>query len=364
MRGLCHQPLDLLYEFAYGNPGNPPYANAAGTGNWLANHDNPMAVAADEKQIYIAAPQSEGATTVLATDYHGQRQWGHGNISGGMMVRQGEYLYMLVGGAVYAPFVPEGEVHITRLDPASGKYMPFADGKYSHKIAEIPADWSHWPDYKPLRPEGELVATHGYDAACCLRQTLGLAAANGRLYASLFHQGQIVVVDPEKGEAVGQIALEHPAGLAADAAGAVYALSDRHLVKIAPDEGQSVFVAEGLSAPVGLATDRQGNIYVSDWGDGDVREGVFAAGPVAAHDRARRRPAAGRDLRPARHVPSLGSGRSTAKTACGWPNTTPAPAASASGTPPPVSSSASSAARPTTERWAHTSTSSIPVRPS
>ncbi|HEX4147182.1 MAG TPA: sugar-binding protein [Pirellulales bacterium] len=267
VRGLCHQPLDLLYEFAYGNPGNPPYANAAGTGNWLANHDNPMAVAADEKQIYIAAPQSEGATTVLATDYQGQRRWGHGNISGGMMVRQGEYLYMVVGGAVYAPFIPEGEVHITRLDPASGKYMPFADGKYSHKIAEIPADWSHWPSYKPLRPEVELVATHGYDAACCMRQTLGLAAAGGRLYASLFHQGQIVVVDPEKGEAVGQIALEHPAGLAADASGAVYALSNQRLMKIAPDGGQPVLVAEGLSAPVGLATDRQGNLYVSDWGN-------------------------------------------------------------------------------------------------
>ena len=266
VRGLCHQPLDLLYEFAYGNPGNPPYANAAGTGSWLANHDNPMAVTADERRIYIAAPQSEGATTLLATDYSGQRQWGHGNISGGMIARQGKYLYMLVGGAMYAPFVPEGEVHVARLDPASGKYMPFADGKYSRKIAEIPADWSHWPGYKPSRPEGELVAAHGYDAAWCLRQTLGLAAANGRLYASLFHQGQIVVVDPEKGQAVGQIAIEHPAGLAADTSGAVYALSGRRLVKITPDGTQSVLVAEGLSAPVGLAADTQGNLYVSDWG--------------------------------------------------------------------------------------------------
>ena len=181
------------------------------------------------------------------------------------------------------PFIPDGEVHITRLDPASGKYMPFADGKYSHKIAEIPADWGQWPGYQPLRPEGELVASHGYDAASCMRQTLGLTAAKGRLYASLFHQGQIVVVDPEKGEAVGQIALEHPAGLAADAGGAVYALSDRHLVKIAPDEKKSVLVAEGLSAPVGLATDRQGNLYVSDWGEAMCVKVFSPQGQVAAH---------------------------------------------------------------------------------
>jgi hypothetical protein len=265
-RGLCHRPFDVLYEFAYGNPGKPPYQNAAGTGAWLANHDNPMAVAADAQRVYVAAPQSEGATTLLAVDYRGQRQWGHGNISGGPMARYGKYLYMLVGGDMYHPFVPDGEVHITRLDPADGKYIPFADGKYSHKIAEIPADMTQWPGYKLLRPEGETVAAHGFDANWCLHQNMGLAAAKDRLYASVHHQNQVVVVDPDKGEAMGQISVDRPAGLATGARGAVYALSGRRVVKIEEGGTPTVVVAKGLAAPVGLATDREGNLYVSDWG--------------------------------------------------------------------------------------------------
>ena len=83
VRGLCHGPLDLLYDFAYGNPGNPPYDNSKGTGGWLSCHENPLTVAADGERVYIAAPQSEGATSVMAADYQGRRQWGIPNISRG-----------------------------------------------------------------------------------------------------------------------------------------------------------------------------------------------------------------------------------------------------------------------------------------
>ena len=309
VRGLCHPPLDVLYEFAYGNPGNPPYQNAAGTGGWLANHDNPMAVAADEQRIYIAAPQSEGATTLLAVDYHGQRQWGHGNISGGPMVRHGKYLYMLVGGDMYHPFVPEGEVHVTRLDPADGKYLPFADGKYSHKIAEIPADMAQWPGYKPRRPEGETVAAHGFDADWCLHQNMGLAAARDRLYASIHYQDQIVVVDPDKGEAVGQISLERPAGLAADARGAVYAISGKRVVKLARGGAAGDPHRRGPGGARGPGHRPRGKPLCLRLGRGDVRPSVLASGQAAAHDRTRGRPAACRGLRSPRHVPALGPGR-------------------------------------------------------
>ena len=316
-RGLCHPPLDVLYQFAYGNPGNPPYQNAAGTGAWLANHDNPMAVAADEQRIYIAAPQSEGATTLLAVDCHGQRQWGHGNISGGPMVRYGKYLYMLVGGDMYHLFVPAGEVHITRLDPADGKYIPFADGKYSHKIVEVPADMAQWPGYKPLRPEGEAVAAHGFDADWCLHQNMGLAVGKDRLYASIHHQNQVVVVDPDKGEAIGQISLERPAGLAADARGAVYALSGRRVVKIDARGAATVVVAQGLAAPWAWPRTAR-ETFMSPTGarrcaskcsrlraSGCAPSGAWAAGRLpGVYD-------------PARHVPTLGLWPSIARTVYG-----------------------------------------------
>lgn len=70
VRGLCHKEFDVVWEFAYGNPGNPPYLNSKGTGGWLSNHMPPMAVAAGKDRIYISAPFAEGATAVLAVDYN------------------------------------------------------------------------------------------------------------------------------------------------------------------------------------------------------------------------------------------------------------------------------------------------------
>ena len=309
-RGLCHRPFDVLYEFAYGNPGNPPYQNAAGTGAWLANHDNPMAVAADEQRIYIAAPQSEGATTLLAVDYHGQRQWGHGNISGGPMVRYGKYLYMLVGGDMYHPFVPDGEVHITRLDPADGKYVALRrrqiqpqnrrDSRRYGPVARLQAPPARGRNCGRPRLRRRLVPAPEHGTGCGQGSPVRLASTTRtRLWWST----------RTKAKPSGQISLERPAGLAADASGAVYALSGRRVVKIEEGGAATVIVAKGLAAPVGLATDRQGNLYVSDWGAAMCVQVFSPQGQrLRTIGRVGGRPLVGA-YDPARHVPTLGPGR-------------------------------------------------------
>ncbi|MBC7328187.1 hypothetical protein H5T87_08760 [bacterium] len=267
VRGLFHKDLDVLYEFAIGNPGNPPYDDpASGRGGWLSNHASPMAVACDEEGIYIAAPFAEGATTVMKLDYDGQKQWGVGNINGGMLVTYRGYLYMLVGGPTIAwGGPPANEVAIVRFDAKTGNYANFSDGKSMHTIATIPSQ-ENW--FKPRPPEGEVVAKHLFNAEWCQRQTMGLTVAKGKLYASLYYENKIVVVDPEEGKPIGEIAIPHPAGLASDRRGNLYALSDGKVVVIDAESGKiTPLVKEGLSAPVGLACDAQGNIYVSDWGD-------------------------------------------------------------------------------------------------
>ena len=294
VRGLCHGPLDLLYEFAYGNPGNPPYQNAAGTGGWLANHDNPFAVAADQERIYVAAPQSEGATTLLAVD---------GTWPAAMGTRQHQRradgapwkVPLHAGRRRHVPSVRPGRgVARHAAGPGHGKYVPFADGKYSHKIAEFPADMAQLARLQAAAARGRnrgrprlrrrLVHAPEHGPGSGRRPALCLASTTRtRSWWST----------RSNGEAVGQIPLQRPAGLAADA--------HRHALchqRPAGDEDRAGRPAdaprapEGLSAPVGLATDREGNLYVSDWGAAMCVQVFSPQGKPLAHHRTRGRPAA------------------------------------------------------------------------
>lgn len=265
MRGLCHEEFDVKWEFAYGNPGNPPYTNASGTGGWLSNHMPPMAVAVGKDRVYVSAPFSEGGTTVLATDLTGRRQWGIGGIGGGMMAEDGRYLYVLVGGPVLPGVqLPPDKVGILRVHAETGAYAPWSDGQFLHVIATIPPE-SEWR--KLRRPEGEVVGNHGFNPEWCQRQTMGLALAGGKLYASLYYENKIIVVDPTEGETTGEIPLQNPAGLAGAADGTLYAVSGKQVVKIDNQGKATPVITADLSAPVGLALDAEGKLYVSDWGE-------------------------------------------------------------------------------------------------
>ncbi|MGC8639199.1 MAG: hypothetical protein ACP5XB_04895 [Isosphaeraceae bacterium] len=265
VRGLCHEEFDVKWEFAYGNPGNPPYDNSKGTGGWLSNHMPPMDVAAGKDRVYISAPFSEGATAVMAADLTGQRKWGIGGIAGGMMAEDGQYLYVLSGGTgeSYGQ-LPADKVAILRINAATGSYAPWGDGKFEHVIGSVPpsTDWR-----KLRRPEGEVVENHGFGPEWCQRQTMGLALAGGKLYGSLYYENKIIAVDPQEGKATGEILVQKPAGLAGAVDGTLYAISGKQVVKIDGQGKATPVVAANLSAPVGLAMDGKGNLYVSDWGE-------------------------------------------------------------------------------------------------
>ena len=307
VRGIFHKQLRLRYAFAYGNPGDPPYDNSKGTGGWLSNHASPMDVCAGKERVYLSAAFAEGATAVMAANYEGKRLWGIGNINGGMMAEDGRYLYVLVGGPTIAwGGPPQDQVAILRMDASTGKYAPWPDGKAMHVIATIPpasvafqdqimptqASSTGW--YRPNPPEGELVERHAFTADWCQRQTMGLAVCGDRLYASLTYQNTVVEVDAARGEAVSQIPLQRPSGLACGPKGTLFAISDHQVVERRAGTWVPV-IASGLEAPVGLAVDAQGNIYVSDWGSRMCVEVFRPDGrPVRAIGRIGGRPLVGR----------------------------------------------------------------------
>ena len=220
---------------------------------------------ADGRRMCLSVHMSEGGSTLVAVDVNGQKQWGVGRINGGPTARSGDYLYMLAGGGHPEGFdAGPGQLRLVRLDLATGRFVAFADGKSEHVIAHFPAD----RPVKPRLPEGETVFKRAYDADWLHREALGMAALGDRLYVPMFFEGKILVVDPQKGTALGEIPLARPAGVAADVHGSrLLAVSGRQVVRIDPaSRAVAPVVTAGLEVPLGLAADRRGNIYVSDWG--------------------------------------------------------------------------------------------------
>jgi hypothetical protein len=264
VRGLFHEGFDVLYKFSYGNPGTPAWETSDLTGAWLTDHAKPSFLTSDEKRIYLAAPFSEGGSTVIALDYDGRKLWGTGRIPGGMMVRYGRYLYMLASGFYreYPNNVP-GEVWLQRIDPETGRFAPFSDGESKHLIDKF--DFKR--KIKSRLTMGAAVAAKAYDAEWLQSETLGLAAVGKKLYVSMYHEGKIIEIDPEEGKKIGEFAVVDPLGLAVDSQDNLLAISGRTVVRISAEKTITPVVASGLSAPVGLATDGNDNIYVSDWAE-------------------------------------------------------------------------------------------------
>jgi hypothetical protein len=273
VRGLTHQGLDARYEFAFGSPSSPAWTTSDGDGNggWLSNHTNHLAVLADEDRVYVSAPESEGPYPLIALDYDGNKVWGGlSRWYAGYMARYGASLYVLnekdarpaSDPAQLTEPQPAG-IELIRIDPATGREQPFSDGENRHTIATWRIDQlgvaKQW--------EGSTVQHHAHDVDWTGHNAAGLAAIDGSLYVSLHLEGKLLVVDATSGTVSGEIALDAPAGLAA-AGDRLLAISDRQIVSIDPDSASiEAIVTSELQAPVDLAVDSQGNIYVSDWGD-------------------------------------------------------------------------------------------------
>jgi hypothetical protein len=269
VRGLCHRGLDVTYEFAFGTPGNPPWPSADGRGGWLSNHTNHMAVLADEDRLYVAAPETEGPYPLIALDYDGNRVWGGlSRWYAGFMARAGDYLYVVNDRHALPARQPEdldqdAEIELIRIDPETGREAVFPDGKSKHTIAT----WNIQEQGTAKKWEGWTIENQAHDADWIGINPQGIAALNGALYVSLHYQDKLLKIDAESGTVTGDIRLERPAGLTSDG-DRMLAISETHVVEVNPGTGDTVpLITDGLAAPIGLAVDAPGNVYVSDWAD-------------------------------------------------------------------------------------------------
>ncbi|HEY3331681.1 MAG TPA: hypothetical protein VGK19_16745 [Capsulimonadaceae bacterium] len=264
VRGLRHGAYDLLYQFSYGSPGNPPWQTADHKGSWMSDYagdNSPKGVATDGDWVFLSTAQSEAGTTVIGVDSTGQRQWGVERIAGGPLAVQGDSLYMLYGGANSADKYAKNDVMIVKLDKRTGQYVKFTSGEPRALVAHF----TEARQLPPTKSKAAMIGTGITDITYSGYIAHGIAASADKLYVSLYYDNKVIVLDRASGAVTGELPLDHPIGLATGKDGTLYAVSGRQVVKLGTDGKFAPVVQSGLSAPVGLTIGGDGSLYVSDW---------------------------------------------------------------------------------------------------
>jgi hypothetical protein len=238
-RGLFHAGIDPVYEASYGVAGIPPWDTADGTGAWLSDHAPSTAVACGKEMVVLAAEGSESGYALIGTDYNGRKKWGMRKFQGIRCVAVDE-TYLYAGMNPWNSKVPL----IGRLEIKTAKYAPF--------------------ETKP-EPQLMLPPTQAGETA----RVTGIAVVGDRLAVALAGLGIVRFFDKKTAQPLGDVAVAKPAGLAADAAGVLYAVSGAKIVKIAGNVVTPV-VETGLVQPTDVAVAADGAIFVADPGANQV----------------------------------------------------------------------------------------------
>ena len=287
LRGAYHAPLQAEYLMTLCNPGTPPWPTPDGRGDWLCDEANPQAVATDGNWIFLGSAGSERGFSIIALNEKGQRQWGsnipkHFHPRCLSMALDGNFLYVLYSGperpdpdaSPYPGHGAIGRAILVCMDKRTGQPARFSSSNLQTRIAT-------WPYLESFSRLWDLRQNHSFSPAvydgqpryACLdvgepTNAVGIAAIGGRLYISLLLENKLLEVNATTGEPIGRgFFLKAPVGLSRMDDQTLLAVSGTNVVKVdIASHHVTPLIATGLDAPDDLATDQDGNIYVSDWG--------------------------------------------------------------------------------------------------
>ncbi|MFZ2655866.1 MAG: hypothetical protein WAX69_13125 [Victivallales bacterium] len=284
-RGLYHKGIGMSYQMTFNNPGTPPWANEDGTGDWGSDESPLQTVAGDDLGVYLGAPSAEMAYGIIGCDFSGRKRWGffqtpYPSAGGGtaLLASDGQFLYF--GDEHWLP-KEKGQKElgycqssITCFDRMTGQRRGFSVSKPFHVVgrhdtSQVKVGWL-WD----LLAKGDFsldtYAFHDdyyFTGHCAGGNLSGLAARDGKIYASFRISGEIAVYSSKDMSELARWKLEKPAGLAFAKDGRLLAISGNSVVALDVKNGKAApVVSSGLEAPVALASDAEGCIYVSDWG--------------------------------------------------------------------------------------------------
>jgi len=151
-----------------------------------------------------------------------------------------------------------------RVDKQTGIHSPFPDGNAYHTI-----DKYNRRLLPPARSHADWIAARDHNADWNRCSLLGMTCQDGRLYISSYLQNKILVVQCGRGEVEYEIPIDRSAGLVAVSDSRLLVVSGKQIFSVDTHSGKmQLFISAakgGLQSPVAMATDRQDNIYVSDW---------------------------------------------------------------------------------------------------
>lgn len=291
VRGLVHDPLDLVYEFAVYNPGNPPWRTASRTSEWLTNHTPPSAVCfvpggvvpvregqtEAPPQVLIGSFVAEGGSGLAWVDLDGRKL--HGQMWLGGVWTGARFLARDPG--------PQPVPGVYAYAASSWKGDKYNDNQAELRLHKLVNDAQRRAAPRDTRfGTGEdppvLEPTWKFPAAA-QEGIGGLAAWNGLLLVSLPRLDSVLVVDVAAGTALGLAPLPQPRGLVTDAAGHLFAVSGTRVLRFTlpprPGGGADTLdlgpaqpvVGDGLGDPQQLALDAAGSLYVGDAATNQVK---------------------------------------------------------------------------------------------
>lgn len=273
--GIVHGPIDLHYEFSV-DSGTPPWPTVDGTGGWLADHSPPMSAVfspgapqragtpGGAPRVYVGSLVAEQGEALAWLDLDGRKLGGRRTIAdvwvGATFLARDDGLARAADTRAYAAGYYHGKLHIVALladDTARSVFTPALEFAPDPEVDKK----SH---YAPL--------------------VRGLAARDQVVALSLSRLDELLFVDARAKVVLGHAEISDPRGVAYDAAGRLLVLSGQRLLRCDPaatavrGSGQPTslatdlslrcapLVASGLEDPQGITLDRDGRIYVTDWG--------------------------------------------------------------------------------------------------
>jgi len=248
--GIYHTGIGLRLRGWAGNSGPAPWRG------WGADHGNPVACAADGRQVYVGWGGGEGDKPLLACGPDGEIRWKNirGGIAGATLVAaDGETVYAYNNIAQYAAKA------VYRLDARTGQYTEWTTRRSTDlTIADL------WEGEKDI-PGGPS----------------GLAAAGGKVFVSFSSRNVVVVVDARTGKMDKRLAVHKPSDLEAVSSERVFVVSGgTEVVSVDVKTGAVATVAQpalkGGNWVSALTVDKAGNLYVGIRGD---RHHVRVFGP-------------------------------------------------------------------------------------